>query len=101
MEVKLEVFLDIDVLLLALALTATAFASKIAAGLCAGKVDKWIVGWGMAPRGEVCLIFAVTGKNLNLISDEIFSMIIIAMMLTTLIPPLVLNHLLKKRKPCE
>jgi Kef-type K+ transport system membrane component KefB len=44
----------------------------------------------MVPRGEVGLIFAATGKSLNVLSDDLFSVIIITIVVTTLIsPPLV------------
>jgi Kef-type K+ transport system membrane component KefB len=44
----------------------------------------------MVPRGEVGLIFAATGKGLGVLSDDLFSVIIITIVVSTLIaPPLV------------
>jgi Kef-type K+ transport system membrane component KefB len=51
----------------------------------------------MIPRGEVGLIFATMGKNLNVISDEIFSIIVIMVILTTLLTPPILTFLLKRK----
>jgi Kef-type K+ transport system membrane component KefB len=97
MQVKLETLFDPKILGIALIITALAFISKLVSGLVAGKnVNKWIVGWGMAPRGEVGLIFATIGAGLGVISDELFSVIIIMVILTTLFTPPILNHLLRK-----
>jgi Kef-type K+ transport system membrane component KefB len=96
MQVNLHSFTNIPILMTALAITALAFISKLVAGLAAGKVNKWIVGWGMAPRGEVGLIFAMTGKGLGVINDDIFAVIVIMITLTTLLTPPILGHLLRK-----
>jgi len=80
-----------------LVITVVAFIGKLISGLAAGKdANKWIVGWGMAPRGEVGLIFAMIGNQLGVISEELFSVIIIMVILTTLFTPPILNHLLRK-----
>jgi Kef-type K+ transport system membrane component KefB len=46
-------------------LTAVAILGKLAAGAGAvrGKVNRWAVGIGMIPRGEVGLIFAGMGLS--------------------------------------
>ncbi|NIV91979.1 hypothetical protein GWN42_04045, partial [candidate division KSB1 bacterium] len=74
-----------------------AFGGKIVAGLVAGKVNKAIIGWGMVPRGEVGLIFVAMGKSMGVVSDEIFSMIVMVIMLTTIVPPPILNFLLQRK----
>jgi Kef-type K+ transport system membrane component KefB len=96
MQVRLDVFFDPAVVATAVAITVAAFAGKIVAGVAAGPVNKWIVGWGMAPRGEVGLIFAVTGKALGVVNDEIFSVIVAVVVLTTLLTPPVLTTLIRR-----
>ena len=96
MNVRLETLFDLPILLLALGITAAAFIGKIVSGLVAGKVDKWIVGFGMIPRGEVGLIFVMIGKTLGVISDQVFSAIVIMVILSTLLPPPILTILLKR-----
>lgn len=96
MQVNLHSFANLPILATALAITALAFVSKLAAGLAAGPVNKWIVGWGMAPRGEVGLIFAMTGKGLGVVDDNIFAVIVIMITLTTLLTPPILGSLLRK-----
>jgi Kef-type K+ transport system membrane component KefB len=98
MAVDLTTFADTSIILTALGITAVAFAGKIVAGFFAGEgVNKWIVGFGMVPRGEVGLIFATIGAGLGVVTDGVFSVIIIMVILTTLLTPPVLTHLLKKQ----
>lgn len=97
MSVRLDVLFNLHAVLIALAITVAAVAGKVAAGLAAGKTNKWLVGWGMVPRGEVGLIFAVVGKTLGVVSDEVFSVIVIMVMLTTLMTPPILAFLIKRQ----
>lgn len=96
-EVDLSTLFNIPILLLALGITLAAFVGKIVSGLVAGKVDKKIVGFGMVPRGEVGLIFAMMGKSLGVVTDQIFSAIVIMVILTTLLTPPILTFLLKRK----
>ncbi|MFA6410980.1 MAG: cation:proton antiporter, partial [Candidatus Buchananbacteria bacterium] len=98
MGVKLETLFDRSILITALAITVAAFIGKIVAGVAAGKVNRWIVGWGMVPRGEVGLIFAVTGKSMGVINDGVYSIIVIVVTLSTLLIPPILAFLLKRQK---
>jgi Kef-type K+ transport system membrane component KefB len=95
-NVKLQTLFDPAIVLVALGITVVAFAGKIVSGLVAGKVRKSLVGWGMVPRGEVGLIFASIGQSLGVVSDEVFSVIVIMVILTTLITPLILTWLLRR-----
>lgn len=97
MEVRIETLFNLRILLLALAISVAAFGGKIISGFAAGRVRKSIVGWGMVPRGEVGLIFAATGKALGVFPDDIFSMMVIVIMFTTILPPPILNALLKRQ----
>jgi len=98
-QVKLETLFNFNILGVALAITGVAFVGKLVSGVVAGPVNKYIVGWGMAPRGEVGLIFAMMGKKLGVISEEMFSVAIIVVILTTLLTPPILNYLLRKERP--
>jgi len=98
MQVKLDLLANQHALLIALGLTAVAVAGKVVAGLAAGRGNRWLVGWGMVPRGEVGLIFAAVGKGLGVVTDEEFSVIVIMVILTTLMTPPILAWLLKRAK---
>ncbi len=74
---------------IALLLTAVAVASKLAAGLAVYKqgVRRWPVGVGMVPRGEVGLIFAGAGLSAGVMSQDLYSAIVVVIMLTTFAAP--------------
>lgn len=89
MQVKLASFLQPGTLGLALAFVLAAIVGKLVAGLPAGRgTDRLSVGIGMIPRGEVGLIFASIGKGLGVVSDAVFSAVVIMVIVTTLIAPL-------------
>jgi Kef-type K+ transport system membrane component KefB len=86
------------VVMVALGITAAAVVGKLVAGFVAGKgKNPWLVGWGMVPRGEVGLIFAMVGKNLGVMSEAMFSVIVIMVILTTLLTPPILTVLLRRQ----
>lgn len=95
MQVQLASFFDGATLLIALGVSAAAFVGKVISGYAAGEVHRSVVGWGMVPRGEVGLIFAMVGNQLGVVSEQMFSVIIIMVILTTLVTPLVLMRLLR------
>jgi Kef-type K+ transport system membrane component KefB len=87
-QVKVESFLDPQVILVAAGLLFAAVIGKVAAGYFAGKsANRLAVGFGMMPRGEVGLIFAAIGKTLGVIDDFLFSAIVLMVIITTLITP--------------
>jgi Kef-type K+ transport system membrane component KefB len=87
-QVKVESFLDPQVILAAGGLLLAAVIGKVAAGYFAGKsANRLAVGFGMMPRGEVGLIFAAIGKTLGVIDDFLFSAIVLMVITTTLITP--------------
>jgi len=96
-QVKLEMFLDWNVVLVALLLIVVAIVGKLLSGLGAGKqCNRIAIGIGMMPRGEVGLIFAALGKSLGVISDDLFSSVVIMIVVTTLITPPLLTMFIKK-----
>lgn len=102
MAVRLDTLFDPSILLVALGITVVAILGKLAAGWVSGSgVKKSIIGWGMVPRGEVGLIFATIGRSLGVVSDEVFSVIVIMVIFTTLMTPPILTFLLKTPRPKE
>ena len=89
MQIKLETFSDIYVLKIALAITIAAILGKQVCGLCVLEkgLNRISIGVAMIPRGEITLIFAGIGKSIGVISDTIFSALIIMVIITTLITP--------------
>ena len=98
MQVDLTALADPGVVVIALGVTVAAVIGKLAAGFVAGKgMNPWLVGWGMVPRGEVGLIFAMVGKQLGVMSEAMFSVIVIMVILTTLLTPPILTVLLRRQ----
>ncbi|HZX50095.1 MAG TPA: cation:proton antiporter [Candidatus Paceibacterota bacterium] len=97
MSVDLTTLFKPQILLVALGITAVAFVGKIVSGLAAGRGDRLLVGFGMIPRGEVGLIFATIGASLGVVSPDVFSVIVIMVILTTLLTPPILTFLLKRQ----
>jgi Kef-type K+ transport system membrane component KefB len=104
-KVDLRVFSSMDTLWLAFALTAAAIIGKqvCSLGVLGKGVNRWAVGFGMIPRGEVGLIFASIGAALVLGGERIidattYSAVIIMVLLTTLVTPPLLKWSLIPRK---
>jgi Kef-type K+ transport system membrane component KefB len=99
MQVNLEVFLDPGTVALAAAFTVVAVLGKLACGLvCGRKVDGLTVGFGMVPRGEVGLIFAGVGKAMKVVSAEVFSAMVVMVMITTFVTPILLKWSMARRE---
>jgi Kef-type K+ transport system membrane component KefB len=84
---------------LAILLTVLAVAAKLATGLVAYRpgVRRWVVGVGMVPRGEVGLIFAGTGLAIGVVTADLYSALVMAVMLTTFAAPPWLKLLYRDR----
>lgn len=87
-QVKIESFLSWQVVLVAGVLVIAAVAGKLVSGLGARpSSNRLVIGIGMLPRGEVGLVFAAIGRTLGVITDEIFSAIVLMVVITTLLAP--------------
>ncbi|MDP1614870.1 MAG: cation:proton antiporter, partial [Methylococcales bacterium] len=87
-QVKLETFLDVQVLSIAFGLTVAAIIGKLLSGLAASRKDnRLFIGIGMLPRGEVGLVFASIGKSLGVMTDQVFAAVILMIIITTVITP--------------
>ena len=99
---KLEAFLDWHVLLIATGLTVAAVVGKLLSGVGATKKDdRLLIGIGMLPRGEVGLVFASIGRTLGVLSDDLFSAIILMVIVTTFIAPPWLKSRYAKHPPAK
>jgi len=97
LQVKLETFMQPDVMVLAAGLFVAATLGKIASGFVASGVNnRWAIGIGMMPRGEVGLIFVAIGKSLGVVDDALFSAVVLMVILTSLLAPPLLKHSLQR-----
>ena len=98
-QVDATTFFDPSVLLTGLVLTLVAVLGKLAASLWLGPGDdKLIVGLGLNPRGEVGLIFASIGKAIGVLDSNLFSTVIVVVLLTTLMTPPLLKWAIERRE---
>jgi len=85
------------------ALLVLAVIGKVASGFSVGygrnKLSHLAIGVGMVPRGEVGLIFADIGLRRGILSSEVFSAILIMVMLTTFIAPPLLKVVFRRAAP--
>ncbi|MFA7170343.1 MAG: cation:proton antiporter [Candidatus Paceibacterota bacterium] len=98
-QVDMSVFFDMQVILIALGITAASIIGKQACsvGVRCPEANKLIVGIGMISRGEVGLIFASVGKGLGVIDDAVFGAIVIMVILTTLVTPPLLKWSIQRK----
>ena len=97
LQVKLETFLQKDVMILAAGLLVAAIIGKVLSGFGAiGAKNHMAIGIGMMPRGEVGLIFAAIGKSLGVLDDALFSAVVLMVVVTTLLAPPLFKDCLKR-----
>ncbi|HET7677203.1 MAG TPA: cation:proton antiporter [Candidatus Limnocylindrales bacterium] len=93
-QVDLGALLRPEVGLLALGLAAAGVLTKLGGGLIGaralGRRAAFVVGAGMVPRGEVGIIVANLGLSLGLLRVDLFSALMVAVVLTTLAAPYLL-----------
>jgi Kef-type K+ transport system membrane component KefB len=79
------------------ALLAIAIIGKLASGWAVPwlRINRLAVGVGMAPRGEVGLIFAQIGLTAGILSNRLYSAILFVVIATTLVTPPFLKRALE------
>ncbi len=95
-----------EIVLFLAALTVVAILTKVIGcgipaklgGLC-GK-DSLIVGFGMAPRGEVAMIVALIGLEAGIIGQGVYVALVLMSLLTTIITPIVYRNWFYKGEYC-
>lgn len=112
-RVDLSVFLRTELLGFAAAITAAAIIGKqiCSLGVLERGLNRFAVGIGMVPRGEVGLIFAGIGATLTLVNAEgvrepvigaaTFGVVVIMVIMTTLITPPALKWSMSRTKEVQ
>ncbi len=99
--------LTIEGLIFMLVLTIAAIVTKVIGcalpslllGMCTR--DSLIVGFGMAPRGEVAMIVALIGLTGGIIGQDIYAGIVFMSLLTTISTPIVYRNWLYRKEVCS
>ena len=99
--------MTLKIWLFAVILTVIAIITKMIGCGLGAKICKFTwkeslqTGVGMISRGEVALIVAEKGRQVGLISEDLFAPIILVVIVTTLITPILLKVVFKGEKPAE
>ncbi len=101
-QINLNTFLDRRIIITALGVSVIAILTKLVGcglgSLKMGMRNALRVGVGMVPRGEVGIIVALVGLRSHIISDAVYSVVIVMTVVTTLLSPPILRALLKGMK---
>ncbi len=93
--VDISALLRPELLVLALALTVLGVLTKLVGGIAGAiRLGRWeavTVGVGMVPRGEVGIVVANLGLTAAILSRDLFSTVLVAVVLTTVIAPFMLG----------
>jgi Kef-type K+ transport system membrane component KefB len=94
-QLDLGALLDPFLALAAIVLAVIGVATKVLGGMIgarsSGRWSSITVGVGMAPRGEVGIVVVGLGLTLGLLTPQLFSVVLIAIVLTTVAAPILLN----------
>lgn len=92
-DVELAKFVDGGVLVTAAVLLVVATVGKLLSPIGAAGTpgDRWLIGFGMLPRGEVGLIFATIGLQSGLLESDLYAALLLVILVTTLITPQLLK----------
>ena len=91
-------FFDGHVLFVAAILSFIAIAGKMisAVGAIGTNTDKLVIGFGMIPRGEVGLIFASIGVSIGVFKDDLYAVVLLMVLVTTVVTPPLLRWRIQK-----
>jgi Kef-type K+ transport system membrane component KefB len=89
----MPVFLQTQTLYLTGILLGVSFAGRIISGYLVKKkpLNRMVIGLGMTPIGEAGLIFAMFGKNLNIIDENTLAAIVATLVISSIITPILIK----------
>lgn len=98
-QVELESFLNLNAVLLGLAITGAAVIGKMFCCVCPIEkgINRLAIGIGMVTKMEGTLILTGIGREMGMLNDAVFSSVIMAIVLTSTICPSLLRLLLLKK----
>jgi len=99
MQVDIIAAFNINTILIALLISLFAILGKVLSGIfLPSGINKWLVGFGMVPRGEIGVIFAITGLQLKIIDNTLFTALLLMIIITSMIAPIAIT-IINRRKP--
>jgi Kef-type K+ transport system membrane component KefB len=99
-NIDMSALLDPELLVIVLVLAVMGVLTKLLGGIIGSwRLGKWnsvVVGVGMSPRGEVGIVVSALGLSLALIGQEIYAVLLAAVILTTLVAPVMLQWVIPR-----
>ena len=99
-SVDLGALADPFVAFVAVTLAVVGIVTKVVGGLVGGRslgrYGSLAVGVGMVPRGEVGVVAATLGLSAGLLTGDLFSAVLVAVVLTTVVAPLLLGWVIPR-----
>lgn len=97
MQVDIKPLLNPSMYLSAFILTIFAIFTKVIAGFSikTNLKNQLLIGFSMVPRGEVGLIFLSVGKGYGVLPSNVFSVLLLTIILTTFIAPFAIKKVAK------
>jgi Kef-type K+ transport system membrane component KefB len=102
--VNLREAFNLSSLLFLIALTIVALVTKFIAGFLSAlffrfpRKEALVIGVGMAPRGEIAMIIGLVGLGAGLLSQSVFSSIVLMGVLTALVAPILITRIYDQRE---
>jgi Kef-type K+ transport system membrane component KefB len=97
MQIDLLTVIHWETIKLGFYLSCAAVLGKLACGIFLPQaINRWIVGFGMVPRGEIGLIFAFSGNALGVFNDVVFAAVLLMIVVTSIITPLVIQAIVRR-----
>jgi len=94
-NIDMSALLQPNLLVIVLVLAVMGVVTKLVGGIVGSwRLGKWnsiVVGLGMSPRGEVGIVVSALGLSLGLIGQDIYAVLLAAVILTTLVAPFTLQ----------
>lgn len=91
---------DAEALKFGVLLIVIAVVSKVMTGVFDWK-NKWVIGWAMVGRGELGFVMAEEAFTTKLTGKLTFSITVWALLISTLLSPIVFRKLLKRQKQAQ
>lgn len=99
-QVDLKSILNMEAVLLGLAITGAAVIGKLFCSICPIEkgINRMVIGIGMAMKLEGTLILSGIGRDIGILNDVVFSSIIMVIMFTSIACPSLLKASLVRQK---
>lgn len=97
MQVDLVNAFKLTTIFIAILISIFAIIGKVACCVFLPKgINRLIVGFGMVPRGEIGIIFAITGLHIKVIDNDLFTTLLLVIVITSIVTPIALNKIIRK-----